>query len=608
MTLHPALLLLVGGCVVTLLKGHLRNLVALAVPIGSAFALFALRGEPDTTWSFMGQDLILIRCDALAFVWAFVFHIAAFLGVLYGMHVKDRLQLGSALMYGGAAVGAVLAGDLLTLFLFWEVVAVTSTFQILARGTAASRGSAFRYLMINMVSGLFLLIGAVLQQAGKGDLAFGIMDLVESPGAWAIFLAFGVKCGWPLLHGWIIDGYPNATPSGTVFLSAFTTKLAVYALARGFAGTDALLWIGAAMAVLPLIYTVFENDLRRILCYSMMNQIGFMVVGVGIGTPLALNGVAAHAFCHILYKGLLFMAIGAVMYRTGRTGAAALGGLHRTMPWTTLFCCIGVLSISAFPLTSGFISKSMIVSAAAYDHLSLIWLILTFAAAAALPFADLRVAIDAFFGKDSGLRPKEAPRHMLVAMGLASLLCLGLGCAPGLLYGILPNGPESLPGEHAYKPYTVSHVITHLQLWLFGALAFLILRRARMLPRPIPGRGLDVDVAYRAAGLGILRFVGGPLMAFFAWLGGWVHTRIPETLTTFSRNPPGAMRLMADRIALAWAGLARDDVAFEARHAKLQADRVRFRRAKAGSAWPIGTTVLYFSLAFVVYLVLYLWK
>jgi multicomponent Na+:H+ antiporter subunit D len=303
-------------------------------------------------------------------------------------------------------------------------------------------------------------------------------------------LAFGIKCAFPLLHNWLQDSYPEATPTGTVFLSAFTTKLAVCALIRGFAGFEPLIWIGCAMTLFPIVYAVIENDLRRVLAYSLNNQLGFMVVGIGIGTELAINGAVAHAFCHIIYKALLFMSMGAVMYRVGTTKATELGGLHKSMPLTTIFCIIGAGSISGFPLLSGFVSKSMIITAAAEEHQFLVWLLLLVASAGVMEHSGIKIPFFAFFGHDSGKRVKEAPWNMLTAMAAASFFCIALGIAYPVLYRMLPYDLE-------YHPYTVTHVVTQLQLLLFAGLAFVFLMKTGLYPDEVPSTNLDSDWVYR---------------------------------------------------------------------------------------------------------------
>ena len=485
-----------------------------------------------------------MRVDKLARVFALIFCIAAFLGNLYAWHLRDTVQQVAALLYAGAAIGAVFAGDLITLFFYWEGTAITSVFLIWARRTTGAYYTGMRYLIIQIGSGVILLAGVILLYAETGNIAFERMVL-GSPATWLIFVAFGIKCAFPLLHNWLQDGYPAATVTGTVILSAFTTKLAVYALARGFAGTEILIYIGAIMTLFPIFYAVIENDLRRVLAYSLNNQLGFMVVGIGIGTELSLNGTAAHAFAHILYKALLFMSVGAVLFRTGTAKGSELGGLYKTMPLTMIFCVIGAASISAFPLFSGFVTKSLILSAAAKEHYYVIWGILLFASAGVFHHSGIKIPYFAFFAHDSGLRPKEAPWNMLLAMGIASFLCIAIGVYPAPLYALLPF-------EVSYDSYTTTHVITQLQLLFFSALAFTVLMRTGIYPPELKSVNLDSDWTYRRMLPMLFAQLSRPLGALWHGLGDlqrrWVSgviTRLYHTYGPQGRTsqfwPTGAM-------------------------------------------------------------------
>lgn len=485
-----AFLFFLGAAVLPFLKdGSARAKVLLAIPVIAALIVYMLPQGNLWTITFMGLDLELVRVDKLSRIFALIFCIAAFLGNLYAWHMRDPVQQIAALLYAGSAIGAVFAGDLITLFLYWEGTAIASVFLIWARGTEGAYHTGMRYLIVQISSGVILLAGAVLFYRETGSLVFDKMTL-GSLGTWLIFLAFGIKCAFPLLHNWLQDSYPAATVTGTVVLSAFTTKLAVYALARGFPGTELLIYIGAIMTLFPIFYAVIENDLRRVLAYSLNNQLGFMVVGVGVGTELALNGTAAHAFAHILYKALLFMSIGAVLFRTGTAKGSELGGLYKTMPLTMIFCVIGAASISAFPLFSGFVTKSLILSASAKEGHYIVWGILLFASAGVFHHSGIKIPYFAFFAHDSGLRPKEAPTNMLWAMGLTAFLCIAVGVYPDPLYALLPY-------EVKYHAYTTEHVITQMQLLFFSALAFTVLMRTGIYPPELRSINIDSDWSYR---------------------------------------------------------------------------------------------------------------
>ena len=485
----PFVVFLIGACLALITRGWWRNFLVLLVPI---FGVINLAGYEIGLYhqsTLFGLEISLTRVDKLSVLFGYLFHLAAFLGIIYCLHVKDTLQQTVTILYAGSALGAVFAGDLISLLIFWEILAVTSAFLIWARRTERSYKAATRYLIIQVISGLILLTGVIIYIHQTGETTFGFIGL-KGLDSWLIFLAFGIKSAFPLLHNWLTDAYPESTETGTVFLSAFTTKVAVYSLARGYPGTDLLIYIGAAMTAFPIFFAVIENDLRRVLAYSLINQVGFMVCGIGIGTALAINGAVAHAFNDVIFKGLLFMTMGAVLYRTGKINGSDLGGLYKSMPLTTTFCLVGAASISAFPLFSGFVSKSMVMVSAIEEGHEYVWAILLFASAGVFHHAGIKIPFFAFFSHDAGIRCKEAPWNMLLAMGLASILCIYIGTFPELLYSMLPFKTD-------YIAYDSTHVIAQLQLLFFSAMAFVGLKLTGLYPPELRSVVLDAEWTYR---------------------------------------------------------------------------------------------------------------
>jgi len=488
-SLFPAAILIVGGLLIPLIPQSMRKVYMLALPI---VGLLHLLGYADGSYgegSLFGFTLTIMRVDGLSRIFSVIFFIATALNIIYAWHVRDLMQQVTSVVYPGTALGGVLAGDLITLFVFWEFAAISSVFLIWAGRTERAMKASVRYLIIQVGSGVLLLGGLVLYAHETGSIAFEAMELTTFP-VLLIFLAFGIKSAFPLLHNWVQDSYPESTVTGTIVLSIFTTKLAVYSLARGFAGTEQLIWIGAAMTLFPIFFAVIEDNLRKVLSYSINNQVGFMVVAIGIGTPLAINGAAGYAFCNILFEGLLFMSMGAVLFRTGTIQASELGGIYKSMPITAFFCIIGALSIAAFPLFAGFVTKGLIIDAVSSEHMVWIWAILLFASAGVLEHAGIKIPYFAFFAHDSGKRCKEAPPGMLVAMGISAVLCVAIGVYPAPLFDLLPY-------EMDYQPYTTGHVITQLQLLLFAILAFVVLIRVGVYPPEIKSTNLDTDWIYR---------------------------------------------------------------------------------------------------------------
>lgn len=484
---HPIWAFLVAAAFMPFTRGRVRAVIMLAAPIVGLMQFIDMELDVVRTMSLMGLELIPYRADSLSFIFGIAFHIGAFLSILFALRVRDTLQQIAGLLYIAAAIGVLFAGDLLTLFVQWELLGLTSAGLIFASRTPEAIASGLRYLVWQVLSGVLLIAGAVLLWQNTASLAFEAMEL-GSAGTWLIFLAFGIKAGFPLLHNWIPDSYPAGTPTGSVFLCIFTTKAAIYALARGFPGTELLIYIGATMAFFPIFYAIIENDLRRVLSYSIINQLGFMLVGVGIGTELALNGTAAHAFAHIIYKSLLFMSMGAVLQQAGTVSAVRLGGLYRKMPWTATFCIIGAASISAFPLLSGFVSKAMIMTALVQTDHTFLWLVMLFASAGVLEHAGIKIPYFGFFSSHghAPVEGTEAPLNMLLAMGVAAFLCIGIGVYPAALYAILPY-------KASFSPYEIGHVLTQMQLLFFATLAIVWMHRTGRYPGEIPSTNLDSD-------------------------------------------------------------------------------------------------------------------
>jgi multicomponent Na+:H+ antiporter subunit D len=579
---HPATALLLGGLATIFLRGRLASIVLVLAPLFGLFHLYGMELGGLSSYNLFGYEMVAVSVDQQAKVFGYLFHIAALVAGIYSFHVRDPWQVSMALFYAASAVGVAFAGDMLSLFLWWEGLAITSVFQIWGRKTKTAEDSGFRYLLFHISSGLLLLFGILLRYHGEGSSALALNSLTDALesgdlGAQFILLAIGIKAAFPGLHVWLKDGYAEATHTGPVWLCAFTTKCAVCMLVRLFPGAEILIPVGAVMAVFPIFYAVIENDLRRVLCYSKINQIGFMVVAVGIGSKLAIDGAIAHAFTHVIYKGLLFMSMGAVMFRTGEVRASHLGGLYKSMPFTTGFCIIGAASISAFPLFSGFISKSIIITEAARHGHTLVWICLLFASAGVFHKAGIKVPFFAFFAKDSGLRPKEAPPHMLIAMAVSAVLCVFLGCNPQWLYSLLPNGAMG------YHPYDGTHVITQLEILLFSALTFILLNLWGKYPKDIPSVNLDIDWLYRKIGRIFINF--GSI--FWNELNTQVHSLLVAGLTekvcVFAK---GAQIHCAGALAFALRGFGYSGPL------GAKNDQIMKRRVRLG-IYPIGLTVLF---------------
>lgn len=491
----PGLVLILGAFILPFVSGHTKSALTLLLPLISLGLVQSVPDGVSLSVPFMHFQLELLDGSNLSRLFATIFALMAFAGGLFALNQKSVMEMSSAFAYAGSAIGVAFAGDLITMFIYWELMAVGSSLVIWSAMTDASYKSSMRYILMHLLGGVILMVGVVGHVVDTGSIEFGAMEL-GSFATWMMLVGFLINAGAPPFSSWLPDAYPEASWSGTVFLSAFTTKTAVFVLLKGFPGTEVLIWVGLYMIMYGIIYALLENDMRRILAYSIINQVGFMVVGAGIGTEMAINGAAAHAFTHIIYKALLLMSAGSVMYMTGgKRKCTDLGGLFQSMPITAMAGIIGALAISSFPWTSGFVSKSMTTQAAADMGLGFTWFWMMAASAGVFLHAGIKFPWFVFFQNDSGLRPKDPPWNMKAAMLLFAFLCIAIGVYPDPLYAMLPFPTE-------YVPYTYAHVMEMLQILLFSGLAF-------FLTLPLMKRTLtitlDTDWFFRKLGVSVAR-------------------------------------------------------------------------------------------------------
>ncbi|MFP4167875.1 MAG: Na(+)/H(+) antiporter subunit D [Desulfonatronovibrionaceae bacterium] len=501
--IHPALFFLLLAAFLPFCRGRYWRFLLPLPGIAAICAVMLMQSGQYMHLDYLGVHLTLGRVDKLSIVFAHVFALQAIIGFIYAWHIRDRGQHVAAALYIAGAFGSTFAGDFLTLFIFWELMAVSSTFLIWLNRRKKSVDAGFRYFLFHTLGGLFLLAGILLKYKATGSFAF--QPVVPAGAAWAdylILLGFAVNAAVIPLHAWLPDAYPEATITGAVFLSAFTTKTAVYVLARGFAGFPVLAVAGTVMAVYGVFYATIENNARRILAYHIVSQVGYMVAGIGVGTALTVNGACAHAYAHILYKGLLFMGAGCLLYATGTSRLTQMGGLISKLPLVFIGYMVGAVSISGFPLFSGFVSKTMVISGTAAAHHTWLALGLELAAVGTFLSVGIKLPYFAFYGaKKNTQEIKPLPLNMYVAMFLASLLCLAIGVYPQMLYKLLPF-PVS------YQPYTAWHLTQSLLLLGFTGLGFYLLRQKL---RPEAKINLDFDYVYRLIGRGFMRFCRRPV-------------------------------------------------------------------------------------------------
>ena len=506
--IHPSVFFILGGLLIPFLRGRAKQSYMVVMAFLAFLVVVIMPHGTYGVYEFLEWQLTFGNVDKLSKVFAYIFSIMGVIGIIYSIHVDNDGEILAAFYYVGGALGVTLAGDFLTLFLFWEIMAFSSVFLVWYRKSKFSVAVGFRYLLWHVTGGLILLAGIIIKYNLSGDLTINHFPFhgwwpadLQSLASFLIIIGFIINAAVPPFGAWLPDAYPAATVTGAVFLSAFTTKTAVYALIRVCAGSEILIILGIVMAIYGVVYAVLENDARRLLAYHIISQVGYMVAGVGLGTQMAINGVVAHAFCHILYKSLLFMGTGSVLYMVGTTKLTELGGLYKTMPRTMIYTIIGGLSISAFPLFSGFVSKSMTVAAFGEEHLTWAFLLLMLASAGTFLHTGLKIPYFIWFGKDRGIKGKEPPWNMEFAMIIGSLFCIGLGVFYQPLYLLLPYTTN-------FKPYTLYHISETLQLLLFTQLGFFFLIKKLWCENSI---SLDTDWFPRKCAKVLMWFANKPL-------------------------------------------------------------------------------------------------
>jgi multicomponent Na+:H+ antiporter subunit D len=548
--LHPVLPFAVAALLTPWVGVTTRRLLSVAAPAVALASLAMLPGGATYTLDALGHEWILLRADPLATVFATAFILYALMAGVFAWHDTGAGPKAMSLVLAGAGAGVVLAGDLLTLFFFWEWLTVASLFLIWFGNTQRSWDAGFRYLIFHLAGAIVMLTG-ILMLLGEGITVFEVLP-AGTTASYLVLAGMVTNAAVPPLHAWLSDAYPEASIYGTVFLSAFTTKSAVYALVRGFPGLELLMWAGVVMALFGVFYAVMENDIRRLLSYHIISQVGYMVTGIGLGTALSLNGTSAHAFSHIFYKGLLMMSAGAVIYATGRGKLSDLGHLARPLKWTLVLMMIGAFSISGAPLFSGFVSKSMIVSAAAYSERAPVELMLLVVSMGTFLSVALKMPWFTFAGVDQGAKVlRSVPTSMYIGMGMAALVCFVTGVLPGAtLYRLLPF-------DAVYDPFTGHHFVEVLQVMAGTALGFWLLRAY------LVGKAkttLDTDYLYRRPLAWVIFGAGDALGAAGQRVGaangraitaGWRMLQVYR-----NRREPGTLAFQATVIVATLAVLA----------------------------------------------------
>jgi multicomponent Na+:H+ antiporter subunit D len=533
LTIPPAFIMMAGAILLAFLhKAHekVRATAFILFPLASLILILTLPDGATFSAKIMNYDLTLLKVDSLSRVFGIIFAFIATAGGIYSFHIKETGQQVAALIYAGGALGVTFAGDFFTLFIYWEMMAWASTYLIWARRTPEAKSAGFRYILYHVLGGGLLFAGVLLHisKAG-GDI--NIIQLVSSGSlsSWLILLGVVINAAVPPLHTWLADAYPKATVTGAVFLSAFTTKTAVYVLARIFPGWEVLLIAGVIMTLYGVVFAVLANDIRGILAYHIISQVGYMVAGVGIGTHMAINGAVAHAFSHILYKALLFMGAGAVLFSTGRSKLTELGGIFKKQKLVFWLYLVAGFSISGFPLFNGFISKSMTVAAAGEAHHDWALLLMTLAAVGTFLSVGLKLPYFTWLAKDKppdDLKYKKVTLNMKIGMAVVAFMCIFHGIFYKHLY-------QYLPYEVEWNPFTMHHLVETVQILVFTFVVFWLMRKVLAPKAKI---ALDLDWFFRKPARALRKALIDPWDKSFDWVNDRMFA-LAHKLSDLSKNP-----------------------------------------------------------------------
>lgn len=605
-TILPALILFVSAPIVYFLKGKMSRVFAILAVLVSLLNV-ALIKPGITSWNvnFMDVQITLLKADKLSLFVAYIFLIIGTLSMVYSFYCEDKRIHFLTVIYMGASLGVVFAGDFLSLYIFWELMAFASTGLILCKGTEESIIVGIRYLIMHLIGGALLLAGIFINFSIYGSLAIARPE--SNIAAILIMLGIGLNCAFIFLHTWLPDSYPKAPFWASIFMSVYTTKTAVYLLARVAPGWEFVAYTGAAMSVFGVTLALMQSNARKLLSYHIISQVGYMVAGIGLGGILGINGAIFHLWNHILYKSLLFMGIGAVIYRTGEEDLTKLGGLSRQMPLTTLSVVIASLSIAGVPLFNGFFSKDMIFEAAHNNEV--VYLMLKLAAIGTfLSFFKF-----CYFGfirrNEHNEKIKEAPIGMTIAMLIVAVMNIAIGVYPGLITKILPLDMET-------PVFTFESVAGKLQI-MFGVALVFILGSRFFEPHKRNIRDFDflyvkgaigfisviVKMAYLDNAIHGIYYIGKSLiLGINRYLDNFgmkirdkqdiVYQRIAKRMLVFSLGEPTEFATRSGHLA------GREELTGE-----VEIDTEQVRITPAGSAVLIVTTV------FSVYLLIYiLWN
>ncbi|MBQ3291410.1 MAG: hypothetical protein IJH43_03410 [Mogibacterium sp.] len=513
--LHPGLIMIGFGIIVMLLPRPFRKPLGLIAPIAATYALFQMTEESSLTYDIASYiHMEFIHFDGLSFAFMLAFCIIAILNGFYGEGIQHRYECGMSLVYAGSVMGVVLAGDCISLIVFWEVSAFASMYVIYAKHDRQSARASFRYILMHAFGGNMLLAGLIIYMFHYGNQIENIVNCYGEPCFWLIAIGVAVNAAIPPVHAWLPDAYPESTATGTVYLSSFTTKAAIYLMIRMFAGLESLVWIGAIVSIYAACMAIMENDIRRLLAYHIISQLGMMIAAIGVGGAIGADAATAHAITNIMFKGVLMMGAGAVIYATGKSKITELGGMAKKMPVTAICFLISSLAIAGLPGLSGFVSKALIMDGLHEGGFVIPGLLVTAGGVGTLLSITLKINWFVFFGPcddpEESKVVRKIPFTMELAMILGTIITMLIGFFPAKFYALMPNAT-------IVDPYNMGHVLEYIAIFAGGSIPFFLYLKKM---KPHDEITIDFDWFYRKPLNALILLLSEIAHRIFVWCDG----------------------------------------------------------------------------------------
>ena len=510
--LHPGIIMIAFGFIVTILPRGFRKPLSIIAPATATWAFFMMTEESSLPYELAPYiKMEFIHLDSLAWTFMLVFCTIAVLNGIYGIGIQHRYECGMSMVYAGSVMGVILAGDCLSLIIFWEISAFASMYVVYCKHDRPSARASFRYILVHAFGGNMLLAGLIIYMFHYGNTLGHLSECIGEPCFWLIAIGIGVNAAIPPLHAWLPDAYPESTATGTVYLSSFTTKAAIYLMLRMMSGLTDLVWIGAIVAIYGACMAIMENGIRRLLAYHIISQLGMMIAAAGAGEAIGIDAATAHAFTNILFKGVLMMGAGAVIYATGRSNITELGGLAKKMPVTACCFLISSLAIAGLPGLSGFVSKALIMDAMHEAGYTVPALLLTAGGVGTLLSITLKINYFVFFGPCDDEKVSEVSKKVPFSMKLAMIL----GTAATVAIGVFPQKFYSLmPYATIVEPYHMGHVLEYVAIFIGGSIPFFLYIRKM---KPHEEITVDFDWFYRKPFNTLILWISHVLENIFAW-------------------------------------------------------------------------------------------